>query len=48
MQLGLDHARVKGPAQAMELRADILGMREAVSLSDPADRVSGLAQAGIS
>ena len=31
----------------MELRTDILGMHEAVSLSNPADKVSALVLAGI-
>lgn len=46
-QLGLDPARAKEPVQAMELRADSVGMQEAVPLSDPADRVSALTLAGI-
>jgi hypothetical protein len=40
-ELGLDDACVKQPVQAIELCADSVGMHEAASLSDPADRVSG-------
>jgi hypothetical protein len=46
-KLGLDHACAKEPVQAMELRADSVGMHEAASLSDPADRVGPLASAGM-
>jgi hypothetical protein len=47
-QFGLDHTCAKEPVQAMELCADSSGMHEAVPLSDPADRVSARALAGIS
>ena len=46
-ELGLDHTRTKEPVKAIELRADRVGMHESVPLSDPVDRVSGLALAGM-
>jgi hypothetical protein len=46
-QLDLDDMRAKQPVQAMEMRTDSVGMHEAVPLSDPADRVSALALAGM-
>ena len=46
-ELGLHQACAKEPVQAMEMRADSVGMHEAASLSDPADRVGSLALAGI-
>ena len=46
-QLGLDHACADKPVQAKQLRADSISMHDAVPLSDPADRVSGPALAGI-
>ena len=46
-ELDLDHTRAKEPVQAIELRANSVGMHESVPLPDPADRVSGLALAGM-
>jgi len=46
-KLALDYPCAEEPVQAMELRADSVGMHEAASLSEPADRLSALALAGM-